>query len=276
MMRVSVIAALLSLCALQAYGLEPDKMYKSGARVSHAGISFVVPTGWFGGVPSGSSVMVLGSKTQPGLVLVMIEPKITPDQLVEALSRPLPLDDATVLTPVGQAQRKGKTVTSRYQLQTPEGLMQGRATATFDGSGRAVGFLALGPQTHQKQRGALLKRAIASVKFIKRPKPGSGKGAAKLRGKKLMYMKTNHGFSEKKEIILCSSGVAYWASHSSSISQLGSGVSRSEDQGVWWVQGKKLMISWNKGGMREERLAKGTPKRAALKHWFFVAQDQCP
>lgn len=277
MMRAAAIVMMLSVLWVSlAYGIETDKIYKGGARVSHAGISFVVPQAWFGGVPEGGSVMVLGSKTEPGLVLVMVEPQLTAEQLVAALSQPLPLDETTVLQPAGAATRKGKRVSNAYTLQTPQGVMQGRALAVWDPSGRAIGFLALGPATHAKKRAALLEKAVKSVKFKKRPKPGSGKGAAKLRGKKLMYMKTENGFSQKKEIVLCSNGTAYWSSYTSSLSQLGSGTSRSQDQGIWWVQGKTLTISWSKGGEREERLSRGLPARAKEKNWFFVAQDRCP
>lgn len=275
MKRKILLFLVLLLFSAPAYGVTPGKMYKSGERVSHLGISFQIPKGWGGGLPQGGEFMILGSDTKPGAVLVIVEPKVTMDQLVVALSSQLPLGDGVVLTPTQQATRKGKVVTSAYQMVAAEGAMPGEVAAISDGKGRAIGFFAFGPPGQEKQRKALLKKALSTVKFAKRPKPGSGKGARKLGGKKLMYMKTEHGLSQKKEIVLCSNGTAYWTAHSSSVSQLGTGVTNTTDEGTWWVQGGSLVIAWNKGGMREEPLSKGKPRIARQSHWFFVAQNRC-
>lgn len=56
------------------------------------------------------------------------------------------------------------------------------------------------------------------------------------KGKRLTFLQTGNGYSEKRVIVLCGSGRFFSNNDSSSLSTMGSGVTASSDQGMWKIQ----------------------------------------
>ncbi len=231
-----------------------ERRYEGGTRIgSHdAGVSFVVPQGYYAGYHAGENAFMVVSDSQPGLVVV------------EALSH-LPLDEAlaqlgtafasgdTTLYPQGQPQVADGVARARYSVVTPQGQL---ALYLMGVAGPSANVLIVGGLGAPHESGAVeaLVEAIAGSTVMTPPTRASAQNAAaQLAGARLgrssstSSSSTNdsHFSSSSTSLDLCANG-GYAFVHRSQVSASvtgvgGGGVDASssdmeEDQGSWSVE----------------------------------------
>lgn len=102
-------------------------------------------------------------------------------------------------------------------------------------------------------------------------------------GKRLTFLQTGNGYSEKRVIVLCSSGKFFSNNDSSSLSTMGSGVTASNDQGNWKIQtnGNSVTLvldsQQGKGQRRFNVTARQANNEIALNNsrYFVETHNQC-
>lgn len=289
-MAVAAGFAALAMAGATGHAAEeeaaPGRKYAGGTRVriSTLGLSFAVPKGWVGALSPDGSSFLIGHETKPGLVVGRAEPGATMDGLKAQLGQPLPLDEATVLQPVGTPSMRGKNVTAEYTLRTPDGQQfVGVAEAMITGKGTAVAFVAMGPTASKGEYRTLVRGVIASVRTVAPPKgSSSGAWADALRGKALTFLKTSNGLSQKKHLSLCADGSFRFVGSETYLSSGGgsdfSAVGRDGDAGRWVIQGSTLSLTGNDGSVSTFGLAENGQRGELLvngNRWFVTRDARC-
>ncbi|MEO8647654.1 MAG: hypothetical protein ABI539_00670, partial [Acidobacteriota bacterium] len=117
-----------------------------------------------------------------------------------------------------------------------------------------------------------------SIEYTK-PKvtPAAGQVKAALSGKLLTYLFTGSGYSERVDIILCSSGDAYRTADSGGFSVNNSDgasyAALSQYAGTWRISpdGSSLLLTMNSGGTSEYRLAAGRSAKSCCTNCMWAA-----
>jgi hypothetical protein len=225
--------------ALPAHGgepmvdVQPGQEYQSGTRVNFPalGISFDIPQQWIGGLPQGSSAFLMGSNSQPGLVVVLSHQAKSNDELVSYLNQPLPLDENMVLRVSGQPQVDGEWVNADVSTSDGSGTYQGYLKALVRREGTGIVIVAIGPQEQAGYYRQLAGEIATSVRETATTS-AAGQGAGDqqpsaansalaqewdqfLRGKRLTYLHSYSsgsagGYSTHYELDLCSDGSFFY------------------------------------------------------------------
>ncbi len=126
---------------VQGVDLVAGQEYGPGTRVriGGLGVSLQIPDGWAGGMQLGQSVMLFGSHTLPGLVLVMPFKGSSIDEVQAGVAQPIDLGDGVVLQATAP-ERSGMRVRTPLTGFGPQGPLLGHAVATV---GDASGVLIL-------------------------------------------------------------------------------------------------------------------------------------
>ncbi|MEM6931435.1 MAG: hypothetical protein AAF602_31185, partial [Myxococcota bacterium] len=182
---IALLAASLALAG-ETVPLQPGVPYAAGARVEAAelGVSFAVPARWKGQLPPGADVMLLGSDTEAGIVLVSAEPGQALATTQAALSEPMPIDMMTILQPAGPPEVSGQTLRQHYTHATLVGYARAKVLERS-----TIVFLAVGPASESERVAKLADTLLASVRAVAAPqtqkvaaKPPSGALAQSLKG----------------------------------------------------------------------------------------------
>lgn len=252
---LTVLVSFTSASAV-AETLVQDKIYTGPVtlEVPTYNIKMKVPKGWRGALPSGSEAFVMErADGSDGKLLVLITPS-SEAELKQTLQGPLPLGDGIVAQPDGELKHKNGLFTRPYAL--PENP----ATTQLAGvevsvvarmiDGKAVGAIALAPGASLKMFASTAQTMVKGARSYK-PKPvkGAPKGAwaDKLKDRNLYKFHSGSGYSEKTKLTLCSNGAFARNFNATSLSQLGSGVAASGNQGTWAVNGTTLTLNYADG-----------------------------
>jgi hypothetical protein len=258
--------------------------YDPGTRVGMTalGLSFELPDGWIGGLPPGGEAFVLGSNTQPGMVLITGDTGMTVDTARQFFSQPLPLDATTVAQPSGTPAVSGTTVTQHYTVAAPQGTLSGFGAGTVSERGSGLAIIAFGPDADAAE--ALSRRILGTVKAHAPPKAGdapTGALADALKGQQLLYMKTENGFSDEEHVYLCSNGQAAIRSESSGMSVGGAGTATYAGQGgsdgTWTLNGNQVVVVLGDGSSRTwpVTLRGDGGVDIGRDNWWVQPQDAC-
>jgi hypothetical protein len=213
--------------------VQPGQEYQAGTRVNFPtlGISFDVPQHWIGGIPQGSSFFVMGSNTQPGLVVVMSHQATSNSQLVSLLGQPLPLDDNVVLRVEGQPRVEGSWIKAGVSATDGFATYGGYLMALVRQQGGGIVIVAAGPpeQTdYYRQLTESISTSVGETAVSSTAGQGASGQAADadssplvqewdqfLRGKRLTYLHSyssgsSGGYSTHYELDLCSDGSFFY------------------------------------------------------------------
>lgn len=243
----SVILAIICL-ALAAFSQIRETRLSDAA----GGFSFAVPDKWTSEKNAEGFAMVNPEKT---VIVVVKSNNYTNFQEFGA--------DANLaaegLQLVGEPQQITNGVAFRTSKQTQQGILIIDTCVLFSPYGTGVVIAGL---SAEKNANSSFETAIAISKSVQFEKPAAGSGpfAEQLKGKHLLYLYTASGYSERKDIYLCSSGEFYQSNDMGGFNPNDSGDgsfgSRRSTHGTWSVNGTSLTLSFRNGGMSRYTLTK--------------------
>ena len=148
--------------------------YPGGTRVEFPdmGLSFIVPEGWLGSIPEESDAFVMGSESQPGIMLALTHGAATAEELVENLADPMPLDEGVTLHAQGAPVVELPWVKAAILATDGTGYLPGYLMAQVrrDGPGALyIGFGQGAPQLFQR-----LVSSMAASTQTTAPRPDAG------------------------------------------------------------------------------------------------------
>ena len=266
--------------------LEAGQIYTGGTvvRVSELGIAFQIPKDWSGGMPQGVDALILSSETHAGMLTALGQQSSNVDEIVNAMSQPVPLDNTTVLMPVSQPEVSGQWVNVRYSGSDGINPLVGYATAMVSDEGRGILYIVAGLATDDAYFQELVARLVdstVSVPVVAQSSTGeSGSSdsdntplaqewANHLSGQLLTYMSSYSSSgggtvssSAKREMYLCRDGRFFYQDESSvSVDVSGAGGfsgGQDSDPGQWRIitQGNQagLEYEWDSGSTSQHLL----------------------
>jgi hypothetical protein len=152
-----------STAAENVIDIKAGQKYEGGTRVRVPlhGMSFVIPQEWIGSLAQSSQFFLLESNSKPGLGIVVLQPNVTPEELIRHMNEQQVLDENLVLQPVGRAQRSGDRIAAAYQA----GENVGRALAVLGPAQAAIVYLFMGPKTETEYYDRVLGQITNSTQF---------------------------------------------------------------------------------------------------------------
>lgn len=238
------------------------------------GYSFTMPRGWLS--ESSADGFAVGNPAKT--IVIAVKGHTYANFQAFAAEANLERDGLTL---VGEP----KAITGGYHFRTTK---DGLIIDTFvvfspnGGGGLAVGF-AKGPEAVTAYNTAA---AIANSFVFTKPKVSAAAGQVRnaLSGKHLMFLYTASGYSERKDIYLCSAGTFYQSTNMGGFSpgDVGGpsfGASGGKT-GQWSISpnGQKLILRFQQGGTTEYQLtARGANNEIGMngQRWFVKTQNQC-
>lgn len=149
--RVAASAALFALIILQSASaaVKPGVTYPGGTKVETpgTGVSFTIPAGWSGILPSGGTFFVMGSKAQKSYIFVLVD-KMTTAKAMENMGNPLSLGNGLTLEPVGEIRKKGDMLFASYSVKGGKQPLKGYIETRLGDGDLGVGYVAISaPET---------------------------------------------------------------------------------------------------------------------------------
>lgn len=241
----------------QPAGTQPAQVgtrYESGSRVGSdaAGVSFVVPGGYYAGYHPDLNLFVVLSDTAPGLVAVSALSSIDKEEAIAELSASFESSDG-MLVPQGQPSVTGHEVRARFSLVGSGGARYLYLMGVGGPAGNVLILAGLGAPQEQAAVDALVEGMARSAAITAPTRASATAAAGQLAGVQLRRSssRSQAGLSDGYvdhaaiELDLCSNGkYAYLSSSQVSVSVYGQdggsvgGTSSSaeEDQGQWSVE----------------------------------------
>jgi len=183
---------------------------------------------------------------------------------------------------IGKPQTITNGTTFRTVKRTAQGTVVIDTCVLFSQFGTGVVIVGL---SDEKNATASFEAGIAianSVLFAKPTAGSTGPFVSILKGKHLLYLFTGSGFSERKDIYLCSSGEFYHSSDMGGFNPNDSGDSsfgsRRSTHGTWSIDGTTLLLRFRNGGTTQYRLAKRPASNEIGlngQRFFVRAQNVC-
>ena len=186
------------LCGLASGQQQPERL---GSEAE--GYSFAVPKGFTGQASGEGFALVNASKT----VLIAVKSHGYRDFNAFAADANLQRDGLEL---VGEPQAIKGGHTFRTTKRTDQGLIVMDTSVIFMPAGGGVAVVAVSDQTNAEASFKIGIELAQSVRF-EQPKPSAADDRVRrmLAGKNLVYLFTGNGYSERKDILLCSSGRFY-------------------------------------------------------------------
>ena len=183
---------------------------------------------------------------------------------------------------VGEPQRITNGVTFRTAKRAQQGTMVVDTCVLFSPNGGGLVIVGLSDEENATASFEAGLAVANSVQFSKPAEGGSGPFVAQLKGKHLLYLFTGNGYSERKDIYLCSSGEFYQSNDMGGFNPNDSGDSsfgsRRSTHGTWTVSGTTLTLQFRGAGTTRHALSKrSASNEVALngQRFFVKAQNVC-
>lgn len=272
--------------AAEPVELAAGQTYTSGTvtSVSSLGLTFTVPQGWTAMTDPGGEVMQLSRAPLPGVVAATVEGGRSLDEVAQEINGPVPLDAMTVMMPTEPLTRTETMVEGLYRVQLPDQTQWVGGVTSVVMHQTAVGFVVLLPESDATELKPLLATLRQATAIAKReiPKPGSRSGpwANRLPGMSLTYMKSDTGFTDRREYNLCSNGQLIHIDETTGFSMGGgssfSGVVNGGGSGTWSIAGNAVTIHWTDGQVSTLNLSKdGDRTLVNGTRYFLVESERC-
>ena len=232
----------------------------------YSGYQFNIPSDWVGNQVDGGSYLI-GHNTKPGFILVMPNQYTSLSQMQQESVQGIQ-EAGIQLMPTGGIEKYG----DNGLLATYSGTIEGQKVTAHaiglvapHGNGLTI-LIAVRKDLYQQEYLSILQSIANTVTFSKpKDSPIAGQWKNRINGKRLLYLKTANGFSDKVIIDLCSSGNFGYSSNSSGMSG-GTSVltyaGQDGGQGIWKIinrgQTPVLILTYNSGEFAEYNLMNGT------------------
>jgi hypothetical protein len=261
----------VSLCAQTE--IQADARYESGSHLSIAalGLSFTIPSGFFGGVPQGSSVMVLADNNNEVTLIVMAD-QMEEKNVFGEMQKQIPIENNIFIAPMGMVKQEGRRWWGHYSVHGVMQEMKGYGEIRLGDHGIGVGCIVLAlPASFDRAKKAT-EEFFGSLKFSvpKQTQAASSSGINQpwsdyLKGQSLKYYYTQGDFSDTDFIHLCSNGAFTRNKRTSSGGVTGTGTMWGGNQGTWQATGQGdngTLLLFNQDGTRAEfRIQYGQGKK---------------
>jgi len=269
---------MLTLTASAQTELKENVRYEGNTQliIPTLGITFSIPDGWFGGIATGSSYMVLADNSNEATLIITAD-EMSEDEVLGNLQQTIALDENISIMPVGTIQKEGKRWWGNYKVngvpQEMKGYVEVRLGDFTIGSGCIV--LAL-PVAFERGKLAATE-LLRSMKFIApqqqttQPSDATTNAGINqpwseyLKRKSLKYYYTQGDFSESDFIYLCSDGSFSRKTRTYSGGITGYGAMNNSYYGRWQATGQGgsgTITLFNQDGSRTEfRLEYGQGKK---------------
>ncbi|MBX2968134.1 MAG: hypothetical protein KF803_02080 [Cyclobacteriaceae bacterium] len=271
-MKQNILLTLLCISIVSGAQTELSEnvQYEGNTRlkISSLGISFTIPSGWMGGVPQGSSVMVLAEASNE-ITLIVTASEMDEQSVFGELQKQIPIDGGISISPIGLVKKEGKRWWGNYRVDGVAQEMKGYVEARLGDHGIGVGCIvvALPSALERGKQGA--SQLLKSLTFTKPVTPTTNTTAAGitqpwseyLRRKSLKFYYTQGDFSDSDFITLCSDGSYARKKRTYSGGVTGTGSLNSTDYGRWQAQGQgdsgTLILISQDGSRAELRIQYG-------------------
>lgn len=232
--------------------------YESGThlKVSSLGLKFKLPTGFTGGVPQGSTVMVIADASSAITILLTAE-QMQESSILADLQQVIPIDGGVTISPRSVIKRDGKRWFGDYAVNGVSQEMKGYVEVRLGDHQIGVGCILVAlPDAFDRGKRAATE-LLQSMVFME---PAGVDGIDQswneyLKHKSLKFYHTQGDYSDSDFIYLCSNGSYSRQRRTSSGGGVGLGTMNSTDYGQWEAVGKGMLgklILISQDGSRSE------------------------
>lgn len=216
--------------------------YEAGMllKVESLGIQLEVPADHTAVLPQGSNTLVIISTDQEITLLVSAD-EMDLESSKKEMMQATNLGNGLSLIPAGDLWQDKQTLIGEYRVAgSPQPL---KSLAQVQIGSHGIGLVAIMIATPSKFAAGetALGSLFSSLRFGKPATAATSAGneewATYLKGKALKYFYTSNGFSSTDFIYLCSDGTFLRKLDDSSVSNLGTGVMHSGNEGRWHATG---------------------------------------
>ena len=252
----------------------------------YSGYQFNIPSDWVGNQVEGGSYLI-GHNTKPGFILVMPNQYTSVNQMRQESIHGIQ-EEGIQLMPTGGIEKYD----NNGLLATYSGTIEGQMVTAHaiglvapHGNGLTI-LIAVRKDLYQQEYLSILQSIANTVTFSKPTiSPIAGQWKSRITDKRLLYLKTANGFSDKVIIDLCSSGKFGYNSNSSGMSG-GTSVltyaGQDGGQGTWEIisrgQLPVLILTYNSGEFSEYNLTNGTSNGQVQlngRRYFIQEESNC-
>lgn len=261
---VGFLLPLVFSCSLYAQTeVAADVRYEGGTHLSIAalGLSFTLPSGFYGGVPQGSSVMILADNSNEITIIISAD-EMEAKNVFGEMQKQIPIDGGVYIAPTGMIKNEGNRWWGNYAVHGMPQETKGYGEIRLGEHGIGVGFIVLAfPASFDRAKKAT-EEFFSSLKFSppQQTQAASSAGINQpwdqyLKGQSLKYYYTQGDFSDTDFIHLCSNGTFTRNKRTSSGGVTGTGTMWGGNQGTWQASGQGdsgTLILYNQDGTRAE------------------------
>jgi len=250
-----------------------------------AGLSFTIPEGWLGGVPAGSAAFVMGSETQPGVIIALTHQGSTTDEVLAELDQPVALDEGVTMQVQGQPQVDDPWVKAQIIASDGAQMLPGYLMALVREDGPGALFIAFGQASANFYR-KLVAGLAGSLKLtppqapvepsqldtskLVEDSPLAQQWRGRLAGKKVSFRESyssggmSGGYALSRDYYLCSDGrFAYRDTSSMAVYVEGYSASSASPE---YAEGRWRVVTQEGQAMLELRWGDGRITYRALDH----------
>lgn len=255
----------LTVIASVAHGVEVQQgpVYEGGTLVesSSMGVAFTIPDNWKGQWPQGSTFFLLESPDYQATLFMTFE-QMSEADLQTMMQQVIPLGEGINLSPLATPVKSGNVYQSRYDVSgAPEpmvGFIVGRALR----KDMIAAIIAISTEHYEQLNTATstLVKQIEVREPVAPPPSDAQTWLAYLKGRYIARYYTGSGYSEKKELWLCSDGSFSSSFDGGGYSMNGtSGAFAGGGQGRWEAQGSidapgVLILRYQDGSVSQYRV----------------------
>ena len=230
---------------------------------AYTGYQFNIPKEWIGKEVEGGSYLI-GHNTKPGFILVMPNQYTSLSQMHQESVQGIQ-ETGIQLMPTGEIQKYGNNgLLANYSGTIESQMVTAHAIGLISPHGNGLTILIAVRKDLYESTYLPILQSIANTVTFSKPKvsPVAEQWRNRIKGKRLLYMKTANGFSDKITIDLCSNGQFGYGSNSSGMSTGASTLTyagQDAGQGTWTItnrgQTAMLILTYHDGEVGEYELS---------------------
>ena len=249
------LAAAVSVTAPIHAQIQQGRIYNGGEQISDpdAGLTLTLPSGWRGSLAADGVTFVMESDPA-GAYMVVVGDAATEADARAQLAAPLDLGDGVTLTPTGPIEQVGTGhLTATYDVAGAGANYDGFVDVRLTASGLGVAFILLSPPNYADVHLEAMREFAFSLGVTEAAaQPAGGdEWEPYLRGRYLVKYFTATGYTESRELWLCSDGSFFFNGQGGGFGGGASGAVQSLGGGRWSATGAgatgMLLLEWADG-----------------------------
>jgi hypothetical protein len=236
--------------------VDPARTYTGGETISdpQIGLSLTLPEGWRGRLGPGGETFLMESVSGDAY-MVVIGDQVSEPEARALLAQPVDVGGGVVLVPSGDVRDVGAGhLTSDFSVTGAQVELTGTVDVRLTSTGLGVAFVLLAPPgAAEAHRESMREFALSlGVSEPTAAPAGSDEWEPYLRGRYLAHFYTATGYTESRELWLCSDGSFFYDSKGGGFGGGASGAVQSRGGGRWSATGAgasgTLVLDWSGGG----------------------------